>query len=68
MAVRNLLMLIPTDHRVADALEVFSHQAAGGASEDPQSPPSPQVVLKEYLDTSSSSPTQLLYNLEVGIN
>ena len=60
-------MQIPTDHRVIEALEVFTHHVSQGASEDPQSPPSPQVVLKKYFDTSNTSPTLLLYNLEVSL-
>ncbi len=58
-------MLLPTDRRVVEALEVFMHHAPQGASEDPQSPPSPQAVLTKYFDTSSTTPTLLLYHLEV---
>ncbi len=58
-------MLLPTDHRVVEALEVFVNHAPQGASEDPQSPPSPQAVLAEYFDASNTTPTLLLYHLEV---
>ena len=58
-------MLIPTDHRVVDVLDVFSHQASQGASEDPQSPPSPSTVLEDYFSPTNTTPTKLLYNLEV---
>ena len=58
-------MLLPTDSRVVEALEVFMHHGPQGASEDPQSPPSPHVVLKEYFDASNTTPTLLLYHLEV---
>ena len=64
-AVRNLLMLIPTDRTVSDVLEVFAHQTPGGASEDPDTPLTPQAVLEKYITPSNTSPTQLLYNLEV---
>ena len=63
--VRNLLMLIPTDRTVSDVLEVFTHQTPGGASEDPDVALTPQAVLEMYFTPSSTSPTQLLYNLEV---
>ena len=63
--VRNLLMLIPTDRTVSDMLEVFTHQTPGGASEDPDTPLTPQAVLEKFITPSSTSPTQLLYNLEV---
>ena len=65
--VRNLLMLIPTDRTVSDVMEVFTHQTPGGASEDPDSALTPQAVLEEYISPSSTSPTQLLYNLEVQV-
>lgn len=65
--VRNLLMLIPTNHTVSDVLEVFTHQTPGGASEDPDVTLTPQAVLEKYIAPSSTSPTQLLYNLEVRI-
>ena len=65
--VHNLLMLIPTNHAISDALEVFIHQTPGGASEDPDTPLSPQAVLEKYITPSSTSPTQLLYNLEVHV-
>ena len=58
-------MLLPTNQQVTDALEVFTYQPSEGASEDPQSPPSPQTVLEKYFGTNNTSPTQLLYNLEV---
>ena len=63
--VRNLLMLIPTNHTINDVLEVFTHQTPGGASEDPNTPLTPQAVLEKYIAPSNTSPTQLLYNLEV---
>ena len=63
--VRNLLMLIPTDRTVGDVMEVFTHQSPGGASEDPDSALTPQAVLEKYISPTSTSPTQLLYNLEV---
>ena len=63
--VRNLLMLIPTDYNVSDMLEVFTHQTPGGASEDPDTLLTPQAVLEKYITPSNTSPTQLLYNLEV---
>jgi hypothetical protein len=65
-AVRNLLMLVPTDTRKAQAVEVFTPQAGGGASGDSQGDSStPQAVLEQLFSTSGTSPTQLLYNLEV---
>lgn len=65
-AVRNLLMLVPTDSRRMQAMEVFSPQAGGGASDDSQAnSASPQAVLEQLFSTSGNSPTQLLYNLEV---
>ena len=63
--VRDLLMLIPTDRTISDMLEVFTHQTPGGASEDPDTPLTPQAVLEKHVTPSSTSPTQLLYNLEV---
>ena len=63
--VRSLLMLIPTDHRISETLEMFTSSTPGGASEDPQSPASPQTILDEYFNPSNTSPTKLLYNLEV---
>jgi len=65
MGVRSLLMLLPTNHQIMEALEVFMYQPPEGASEDPHSPPSPQAVLEEFFGTNNTSPTQLLYNLEV---
>jgi len=65
MGVRSLLMLLPTNHQIMEALEVFTYQPPEGASEDPHSPPSPQAVLEEFFGTNNTSPTQLLYNLEV---
>ena len=48
------------------AMEVFSPQAGGGASDDSQGDlASPQAVLEQLFSTSGNSPTQLLYNLEV---
>ena len=66
--VRNLLMLIPTDRTVSDLMEVFTHHTPGGASEDPDTPLTPQAVLEKYVSPSSTSPTQLLYNLEVHVH
>lgn len=65
--VRNLLLLVPTDTRVAQVIEVFEPpQLGGGASEDSQGVScTPQTVLEELFSTSETSPTQLLYNLEV---
>lgn len=64
--VRNLLMLVPTDSRVTQAMEFFgSTQSGGGASEDSQEKlQSPQMVLEQLFSTSGTSPTQLLYNME----
>ena len=65
-AVRQLLMLVPTNVRIAQAIEVFGPQSGGGASEDSQEKvASPQCVLEQLFSTSGTSPTQLLYNLEV---
>lgn len=66
-AVRGLLMLIPTDHRIAEVMNVFTHTPleGPGATEDPDTPTTPQGVLGKYFSTSCTSPTQLLYNLEV---
>ena len=64
--VRNLLMLVPTDSRILQALEVFSPQLGGGASEDLQEKGStPQKVLEQLFSPSGTSSTQLLYHLEV---
>ena len=63
--VRSLLMLIPTDHRPGEAMDIFTHHAPQGASEDPQSPASPHTVLRDYFDPAKTTPTKLLYNLEV---
>ena len=65
MGVRNLLRLIPTDSRVLQALEAFGPQSGGGASEDSQENVTPKTVLEKYFSTSETTPTQLLYNLEV---
>lgn len=66
--VRNLLMLVPTDTRVAQAMEAFGPaQSGGGASsgESQEKQLSPKAVLEQLFSTSGTSPTQLLYNLEV---
>ena len=62
-------MLVPTDARLAQAVEVLGPaQSEGGASEDSQEKLlSPQAVLEQLFSTSGTSPTQLLYNLEVGV-
>ena len=61
-------MLVPTDSRKMQAMEVFSPQAGGGASDDSQGNlASPQTVLEQLFSTSGNSPTQLLYNLEVRV-
>ena len=65
-AVRSLLKLIPINPQVLEALEVFIHQKPEGASDESYSQPSPEDVLKEFYDVATISPTQLLYNLEVG--
>ena len=69
--VRNLLLLVPTDPRVGQAVEVFAPQDAGGGASEDSSPssqdgscPSPQAVLDQLFSASSNKPTQLLYNLE----
>lgn len=63
--VRSLLMLIPTDPRPVEAMEIFTHQASQGASDDPQNSGSPHTILRDYFDPSQTTPTKLLYNLEV---
>ena len=70
--VRNLLLLVPTDPRVAQAVEVFAPQDVGGGASEDSSPSSqdgsrlsPQMVLDQLFSTSGTTPTQLLYNLEV---
>ncbi len=67
LAVRGLLMLIPTDHRLSEVMDVFTHtQLEGaGATEDHATPTTPQAVLTDYFGLTNTSPTQLLYNLEV---
>lgn len=66
-AVRSLLMLVPTDVCVVQHIETFAPQSGGGASEDSQEKPAcAQTVLEHLFSTSGPSPTQLLYNLEVG--
>lgn len=66
-AVRGLLMLIPTDHMIAEQMDIFTHVPleSAGATEDSNVAISPQGVLTKHLSTMSTSPTQLLYNLEV---
>ena len=50
-AVRNLLMPVPTDSRKMQAMEVFSPQAGGGASDDSQGNlASPQCSKTALLD------------------
>ena len=63
--VRSLLMLIPTDPRPVEAMEIFTHQAPQGASEDPQNSASPHTILRDYFDPSKTTPTKLLYSLEI---
>ena len=63
--VRSLLMLIPTDPRPVEAMEIFTHQAPQGASDDPQNPASPHTILRDYFDPAKTTPTKLLYSLEV---
>ena len=67
LEVRNLLILVPSNPRIVQALEVFGpHPGGGGASDDsPSEDVSPQAVLDRLLSTSRMSYTQLLYNLEV---
>ena len=62
---RNLLMLIPTDPRPVDTMEIFTHQTPQGASDDPQNPASPHTILRNYFDPAKTTPTQLLYSLEI---
>ncbi len=66
-AVRGLQMLIPTDHRVSEMMDVFTHAPleGAGATEDHATPTTPQAALSSYLSPANTSPTQLLYNLEV---
>ncbi len=66
-AVRGLLMLIPTDHRLSEVMDVFTHAPleGAGATEDHATPTTPQAVLTNYFSPTNTSPTQLLYNLEV---
>ncbi len=66
-AVRGLQMLIPTDHRVSEMMDVFTHAPleGAGATEDHATPTTPQAALSNYLSPANTSPTQLLYNLEV---
>ena len=63
--VRSLLMLIPTDPRPVETMEIFTHQTPQGASDDPQNPASPHTILRDYFDPSKTTPTKLLYSLEV---
>lgn len=64
--VRALLILVPTNTRIIQALEVLGPRPGGGASDDSQSEGiSPQFVLEELFSTIETSSTQLLYNLEV---
>ncbi|CAI8010592.1 Ubiquitin carboxyl-terminal hydrolase 24, partial [Geodia barretti] len=63
--VRSLLMLIPTDPRPVENMEIFTHTTPQGASEDPQSPASPHTVLRDYFDPAKTTPTRLLYSLEI---
>ncbi len=66
-AVRGLQMLIPTDNRVSEMMDVFTHAPleGAGATEDHATPTTPQAALSNYFSPANTSPTQLLYNLEV---
>ena len=60
MGVRSFLMLLPTDHQKMEALEVFTYQ--------PQKTLTHPLLPRLYSRSSrtrNTSPTQLLYNLEV---
>jgi len=48
-------------------MEVFVHSQMErtGATEEPDTPTSPQAVLNKFYSTTNTSPTLLLYNLEV---
>ncbi len=64
--VRRLLLLVPTNTRILQALEVFGSRPGGGASEDAQQDSaSPSSVLADLFSSSRTTSTQLLYNLEV---
>ncbi len=70
--VHNLLLLVPTDPSVMHAVEGFAPQEVGGGASEDSAPssqdgsrPSPQAVLDQFFSTSRTTPTQLLYNLEV---
>jgi len=64
--VRRLLLLVPTNPSILQAMEVFGPRPGGGASDDARSDSvSPKTVLGDLFSTSRTTSTQLLYNLEV---
>ena len=66
-AVRGLLMLIPTDTHITEVMDVFTHTPLEGAgvTDSADTPTTPQAVLSKFFSPANTSPTLLLYNLEV---